>query len=65
MLLPGNLPLWALTLFVLLMLARALIKLTATATTVKTRRRSRRSHGRVVSRARRPAVMLSVRTARA
>jgi hypothetical protein len=60
----GNLLLWALALGLFLMLARALARLAMTTQTVQTRRRLRRNHGRVIPRARRrPAVMLSVRTA--
>ena len=62
----GNLLFWALALFLVLMLARAVIRLATTTHGIQTRRRTRRNHGRVVSRVhRRPAVMLSVKTAKA
>lgn len=62
----GNLLFWTLALFLVLMLARAVIRLAMTTQGIQTRRRTRRNHGRVVSRTqRRPAVMLSVKTAKA
>ena len=62
----GNLLLWALALVLFLILARAIARLAFSTATVQTRRRCKRNHRRVVSRARqRPAVMLSVRTAKA
>jgi len=61
----GNLLFWALALVLFLILARAVARLALTTATVQTRRRCRRNHRRVVSRVRRrPAVLLSVRTAK-
>ena len=66
MLLQGNLLLWALALVLFLMLVRAIARVALTTATVQTRRRCKRNHRRIVSRARRrPMVMLSVRTAKA
>ena len=62
----GNLLLWALTLGLFLMLVRGVARLASATTSVQTRRRARRNYGRVTSRtSRRPAVMLSAKTAKA
>jgi hypothetical protein len=60
----GNLLLWALALGLVLMLVRGISRLATATHSVHTRRRVRRNYGRVASRTRRrPAVMLSVKTA--
>ena len=62
----GNLLLWALALGLFLMLVRGVARLASASSSVQTRRRVRRNYGRVASRtSRRPAVMLSVKTAKA